>query len=168
MPPGLRGEAGPDNDTIMNRWRELIGEIPENATLKIRTQKTRGDDGERDTDPLELELRGPASETKEVVAKQISDLLRSYNGIAQAWAHQRRPQNEVALTLKPRAAELGVTQQILARQVRRAFYGEEAQRILRGHDEYRVMVRLPKTQRESFHTLQQLKIRTPAGTYIND
>jgi multidrug efflux pump subunit AcrB len=166
MPPGLRGDPGPDNDTIMKRWRELIGEIPDNATLKIRTQKTRGDDGDKETDPLELELRGSASETKEAVAKQISDLLRSYDGIAEAWAHQRRPQNEVELTLKPRAAELGVTQQTLAYQVRRAFYGEEAQRILRGHDEYRVMVRLPKKQRESFHTLQQLKIRTPAGAKV--
>lgn len=166
MPPGLRGDAGPDNDTIINRWRELMGEIPENATLKIRTQMTRGDDGEKEKDPLELELRGPASETKEEIAKQISDLLRSYDGIASAWAHQRRPQNEVELTLKPRAAELGVTQQTLAYQVRRAFYGEEAQRILRGHDEYRVMVRLPKAQRESLNTLQQMKIRTPAGAEV--
>lgn len=165
-PPGLRSEPGPDNDTIIRRWRELIGELPGNTALRIRTQKTRGDDGERESDPLQLELRGPDSETKRQVSRQIADVFRSYDGIESAWAHNRDQQNELELTLKPRAADLGVTQQTLARQVRQAFYGEEAQRILRGHDEYRIMVRLPKKQRESLHTLEQLRIRTPAGAEV--
>lgn len=165
-PPGLRSEPGPDNDTIIQRWRELIGELPGNTALRIRTQKTRGDDGERENDPLQLELRGPDSETKRQVSRQIADIFRSYDGIESAWAHNRDQQNEMELTLKPRAADLGVTQQTLARQVRQAFFGEEAQRILRGHEEYRIMVRLPKKQRESLHTLEQLRIRTPAGAEV--
>ena len=165
-PPGLRSDPGPDNDTIIRRWRELIGELPGNTALRIRTQKTRGDDGERESDPLQLELRGPDSETKRQVSRQIADVFRSYEGIESAWAHNRDQQNELELTLKPRAADLGVTQQTLARQIRQAFFGEEAQRILRGHDEYRIMVRLPKTQRESLHTLGQLRIRTPAGAEV--
>jgi len=165
-PPGLRSEPGPENDTIIQRWRELIGEMPESATLKIRTMRTHGDDGDRDEDPLEIELRGPDSEAKKEVARQIADLFRAQDGIANAWTNMRRPQNELELTLKSRAAELGVTQQILANQVRQAFYGVEAQRMLRGHDEYRVMVRLPKAQRESLHTLEQLRIRTPAGAEV--
>lgn len=166
MPPGQRSEPGPDNDTIIKRWRELIGEMPENAKLTIRTMKTRGDDGERDEDPLELELRGPESEAKRKVAEEIANLLRGVEGVQHAWANNRRGQNELELTLRKRAAELGVTQQALAQQVRRAFYGEEAQRVLRGHDEFRIMVRLPKNQRESFHTLEQLKIRTRNGAEV--
>ncbi len=166
MPPGLRSETGPTNDEVIARWRELIGELPENSTLKIRTQKTRGDDGEREADPLEMELRGPASPAKQELAREIERMLNGYDGIAKAWAHQRRPQTEVELSLTSRASELGVTQQSLAYQVRRAFYGEEAQRVLRGHDEYRVMVRLPRKQRETFNTLEKMKIRTPAGAEV--
>lgn len=167
LPHALRTEAGPDNDTIINRWRDLVeSELPANATLRIRTQKTRGDDGDKESDPLELELRGPASPEKEEVAEQIADLLRSYEGIANAWAHNRSQQNELELSLKPRASELGITQQTLAYQVRQAFYGEEAQRVLRGHDEYRIMVRLPKKQRESLSTLEKLRIRTPQGAEV--
>ena len=166
MPPGLRSEAGPSNDKIMKRWRELIGEIPANATLKIRTQKTRGEDGDKDTDPLELELRGPNSETKQEIARKTEELLESYEGIAEARVNQRASQTEVELSLTPRGTELGITQQTLAYQVRRAFYGEEAQRVLRGHEEYRVMVRLPKKQRETFNTLEKMKIRTPAGAEV--
>ncbi len=165
MPFSLRSEPGPDNDTIMARWRELVGELPASVTLKMRSQKTEGSE-ERETDPLELELRGPDSEAKHQLARQIADLIRGYDGIESAWAHLRAQQNELELTLKPRAAELGVTQQTLASQVRQAFYGEEAQRILRGRDEYRIMVRLPKAQRESLNTLQELRVRTPAGAEV--
>ena len=166
MPSGLRSEAGPSNDVVMKRWRELIGELPANATLKIRTQKTRGDDGEKDTDPLEMELRGPNSEMKQEIARKTEELLEGYDGIANAWVNQRANQTEVELSLTPRGTELGITQQALAYQVRRAFYGEEAQRVLRGHEEYRVMVRLPKKQRETFNTLEKMKIRTPGGAEV--
>ncbi len=166
MPPGLRTEPGPSNDVVMERWRELIGDLPDNATLKIRTQKTRGDEGEKETDPLEMELRGPDSEAKQDLARQIDRMLEGYDGIANAWVNQRQPQTEIELSLTPRGTELGVTQQALAYQVRRAFYGEEAQRVLRGHDEYRVMVRLPKKQRETFNTLEKMKIRTLAGAEV--
>ena len=166
MPSGLRSEAGPSNDAVMKRWRELIGELPANATLKIRTQKTRGDDGEKETDPLEMELRGPNSEMKQEIARKTEELLEGYDGIANAWVNQRANQTEVELSLTPRGTELGITQQTLAYQVRRAFYGEEAQRVLRGHEEYRVMVRLPKKQRETFNTLEKMKIRTPAGAEV--
>ncbi len=46
-----------------------------------------------------------------------------------------------ALKLKPEAEALSLSQLNLARQVRQAFYGEEAQRIQRGRDDVRVMVR---------------------------
>ena len=166
MPHALRSEPGPDNDTIINRWQELVGELPDNAELRIRTMKTRGDEGQKEEYPMELELRGPSSPEKKQLAEDIRDLLKSYDGISNAWAQNRQDQNELELSLKDRASELGVTQQTLARQVRQAFYGEEAQRVMRGHDEYRVMVRLPKAQRETVHTLEELKIITPQGAEV--
>ena len=120
----------------------------------------------KDTDPLEMELRGPNSEMKQEIARKTEELLEGYDGIANAWVNQRANQTEVELSLTPRGTELGITQQALAYQVRRAFYGEEAQRVLRGHEEYRVMVRLPKKQRETFNTLEKMKIRTPGGAEV--
>jgi multidrug efflux pump subunit AcrB len=51
----------------------------------------------------------------------------------------------------------------LSRQVRQAFYGAEAQRIQRGRDDIRVMVRFPRDQRTSLTDLDNLRIRTPGG-----
>ncbi len=167
-PPSLRTEPGPRNSVIATRWYELVGPIPEATSFRIRGEQSGGeqkDDG-RDQESLYLELRGPYSEEKNVIAEQMADTLESFEGINSAWAGVNRGQDELEFTLKPRAIELGLTQQALAQQIRQAFYGEEAQRLMRGVDEIRVMVRLPRAARESLHTLDRMKIRTPAGAEV--
>ncbi|MFT5411452.1 MAG: multidrug efflux pump subunit AcrB, partial [Verrucomicrobiales bacterium] len=49
---------------------------------------------------------------------------------------------------------------------REAFFGAEAQRIQRGREDIRVMVRYPKAERESLDTLQNMRIRTPDGAGV--
>ncbi|MFT7486055.1 MAG: multidrug efflux pump subunit AcrB, partial [Candidatus Paceibacteria bacterium] len=61
---------------------------------------------------------------------------------------------------------LGLTLGEVARQVRQAFYGEEAQRIQRGRNEVKVMVRYPADDRRTLHTLEQMRIRTPSGAEV--
>ena len=58
---------------------------------------------------------------------------------------------------------LGLRQADLARQVRQAFYGEEAQRIQRNRDDVKVMVRYPANRRRSLHDLHDLRIHTRDG-----
>ncbi len=58
---------------------------------------------------------------------------------------------------------LGLTLADLARQVRAGFYGEEVQRVQRGQDEVKVMVRFPKDERDSVGYLENMRIRTPGG-----
>ena len=54
----------------------------------------------------------------------------------------------------------------LGRQVRQAFYGEEAQRIQRGRDELKVMVRYPEEQRRSLDDVESMRIRTATGLEV--
>ena len=54
----------------------------------------------------------------------------------------------------------------MARNVRDAFYGREAQRVQRGRDEVRVMVRYPIEQRESLETLRNMRVRKEDGTAV--
>jgi multidrug efflux pump subunit AcrB len=54
----------------------------------------------------------------------------------------------------------------LARQVRQAFYGEEAQRIQRGRDDVRVMVRYTQAERSTLAALDTMRIRTPEGSQV--
>ena len=167
-PPSLRSEPGPKNSSIAVRWKELVGEIEEADSFFIRAELTGKRNGEEEKQPeaLELELRGENSEKKNEIARQIKNLFAGYEGINGSWAHINRGQDELEFSLKPRATELGLTQQSLARQVRQAFYGEEAQRIMRGTDEIRIMVRLPREDRRSLYTLDRMKIRTSGGAEV--
>jgi multidrug efflux pump subunit AcrB len=168
LPPSLRSERGPRNSEIVKRWNEIVGPIPGAVSFNIRSESLGGNKRRGDylEEALELELRGPNSEKKKEIAERIADYLKSFDGITSAWANVNYGQDELEFTLKPRAMELGLTQQSLAYQIRQAFYGEEAQRLLRDTEDIRVMVRLPRKARESLHTLDRLKMRTPAGAEV--
>lgn len=167
MPPSMRSEPGPKNSIIATRWQEIVGEIPEAYSFRVRGDSRGGGRGQREQEPIEVELRGEGSLEKNEIAEQIETLLESYDGIADAWANVRGEQDELEISLKPRAAELQLTQQDLARQVRQAIYGDEAQRVQRGRDDIRVMVRLTQHERQSLHTLETLKVRTPSGATVS-
>ncbi len=66
----------------------------------------------------------------------------------------------------PRAESLGLSTSAVGRQLRSAFFGAEAIREQRGRNELKVMVRLPKSQRQSEHDLEALRIRTPQGGFV--
>lgn len=166
MTPSMRSEPGPRNSELAARWQELIGPIPEATEFRIRTDNSGRNQRNFDNENLNIELRGPMSPEKEEVAREIRRMLQEYDGFSSTWANINYGQDELELTLKPLASDLGVTQQLLAQQVRRAFFGEEAQRVQRGVDDVRVMVRLPRRQRDSLHTLDRMRIRTPRGAHV--
>ena len=78
----------------------------------------------------------------------------------------RSGKQEIQLKLLPEARNLGLTLNDLASQVRNAFYGVEAQRIQRGQDDVRVMVRFPESERASVGDLEDMYIRTPEGSQV--
>lgn len=159
--PGLRSEPGPKNSEIAARWLELVG--PLSGTTNFVISGERGGWGENDMESLSVELRGPSSDEKLTIAREIEELLESYKGIASAWSDIGGNRDELLITIRSEGEALGLTQQDLGRQVRAAFFGEQAQRIQRDRDDIRVMVRLPLAQRQSLDTLEHLRIRTPSG-----
>ncbi len=166
LPPEERSEPGPRNTELAARLTELVGPMPEAERFYVHTEESLEKGSQYDDQHLNIELRGPASPEKSAVAREIKEMLESYEGISSAWARVNYGQDELELSLKPYAAELGLTQATLANQIRHAFYGEEAQRVQRGIDNIRVMVRLPQEARQSLHTLKQIRIRTPRGAAV--
>jgi len=70
------------------------------------------------------------------------------------------------LKIKPEAEALGLTQADLARQVRQAFYGDEVQRLQRGRDDVKVMLRYPRDERRSVANLERMHVRLPGGIEV--
>ena len=161
--PGKRSEPGPRNSEIAARWTELVGEMPDVRSFYISGDQGNGTGGEDELESLRVEIRGPDGEDKDQVLEEAEELLEGYEGIASAWSSSQGNNDELLITIRPEGEALGLTQQDLSRQVRGAFFGEQAQRIQRKRDEIRVMVRLPLEQRQSLDTLETLRIRTPSG-----
>jgi len=145
---------------LADRWRELTGVIPDAVELVFSSSLfSSGAD-------LDIQLTGPDMEPLRQAAAELKLRLAEYGGVSEISDSFREGKKEIQLQVKPQAELLGITQADLGRQVRQAFYGEEAQRIQRGRDDIRVMVRYPASERRSLGDLEEMRIRTPDGAEV--
>ncbi|MCF7982291.1 MAG: efflux RND transporter permease subunit, partial [Pseudomonadales bacterium] len=70
---------------------------------------------------------------------------------------------ELQVELTEQGLALGLTRRDIILQVGRAFKGFEAQRVQRGRDDVRVLVRFPITERRSIADLENMLISLPGG-----
>jgi len=106
---------------------------------------------------------GPNIDQVSRAAKDLERRIRGYEGVYDIRNSYERGTPEIKLNIKPEAESLGLTLADLARQVRAGFYGDEVQRVQRGQDEVKVMVRFPREERDSVGYLDNMRIRTPDG-----
>lgn len=74
--------------------------------------------------------------------------------------------NEVEVTLLPEASIYGYSEGEVLTQIRQAFFGDEAQRVIVGNDEVKLWVRFAKSDRNSLEDLKHIKIRNAQGTEV--
>ena len=146
---------------IEKLWRDEIGEIPGTKDLRFFAGANAGGGA-----PIEFQLTGKDYVALEAAALDIQEKLSSYDGVYDIRNSFSRGSQEIQLSIKPEAEVLGLALADLAKQVRQAFYGEEAQRIQRGRDELKVMVRYPLENRISVRDLENMWIRTPNGQQV--
>jgi len=147
-----------DMKEIENRWRAKIGEIAGTTELRISTGNRMGGGP-----PVAFRLSGGSIAQVEAAAEDLAQHLKTYDGLFEVESSASDGPEEVRLTVRPEAQAMGVTLSDLARQVRQAFYGAEAQRIQRGDSDVRVMVRYPRSERKSIGNLENMWIRLPDG-----
>jgi multidrug efflux pump subunit AcrB len=145
---------------VADRWREKVGAIPDAVELTFTSSLFSSGEA------INVELSGPQVDRLRELATRLKEELRSYPGVRDITDSFRAGKQELELVITPEAEAAGLTQADLARQVRQAFYGEEVQRIQRGRDDVKVMVRYPESQRLSLGDLEDLRIRTPSGAEV--
>ncbi len=145
---------------IANIWRKANGLIADAVELKFNSSLfTAGND-------IDIQLEGDNVDDLRVVAEKLRFKLAGYPGVIDITDSFRSGKQELKLSILPEGEALGLTLGSLARQVRQAFYGDEAQRIQRGRDDVRVMVRYTEAERRSLSSLDSMRIRTPAGDEV--
>ncbi|MDT8438954.1 MAG: efflux RND transporter permease subunit [Wenzhouxiangellaceae bacterium] len=151
-----------DIKEIERRWRDEVGQIAGARGLRIGGAGGPGGDGP----DLSFQLVGRDLRQLEAAAAELEQNISSFDGVFDVRNSFDSGLRELQIRIKPTAEVLGLTQQDLARQVRQAFFGEEVQRIQRGQDDVRVMVRYPREQRTSQGYLENMRIRTPSGDEV--
>ena len=146
---------------IEKLWRDKIGEIAGTKELRFFAGTNAGGGA-----PLEFQLSGRNDAELEKAALAVQKKLGEYDGVYDIRNSFSRGNQEIKLHIKPEAEVLGLTLSDVARQVREAFYGAEAQRIQRGRDELKVMVRYPEADRMSIADLENMWIKTPSGKEV--
>lgn len=149
-------EERPDWNTnrIAEVWREKTGSVTDAIELQFTTNTFNAGD------PIALQLKGRDIDQLREAAQFLKAELSRYPGVLDLTDSFRAGKQEIKLDILTEAKPLGLTLNDLARQVRQAFYGEEAQRIQRGTDDVRVMVRYPEEERRSLGNLENMRIRT--------
>lgn len=142
------------------RWRDLTGGIPgvEELTFSGRVHQFGA--------PIAMELRGDEIPVLKRAAAALADRLARFPGVSDIRDSYRDGKQELHVSIREEAEGLGLTVDDLGRQVRQAFYGAEAQRIQRGEDEVKVMVRYPADARRSLRDVENLRIRLADGTSV--
>lgn len=142
------------------RWREEVGAIPDAVELKFEAYSMHAGS------PIGLVLSSEDPDDLIAASAELREALEAYDGVLDVSDSFRAGKEEIRLRLRPEAEPLGITLGDLARQVRTGFYGAEVQRIQRGRDDVRVMVRYPAEERRSLGSLESMWVRAPDGTEI--
>jgi multidrug efflux pump subunit AcrB len=158
-PPEKRSIDITTNEVIAH-WRRLIGPVPGAETLNFRAHFFRVGD------PVDIQLSGNSLETLAEVADKIQTHLQSYPTVFEIADTLSDGKEELRIELTPQGHVLGLNRNDIVSQVSQAFKGFEAQRIQRGRDDIRVLVRLPSNERADFATLKEMLIRSPTGQEV--
>ena len=148
---------GVDTEAIAKQLRKDSGALAE--AKEVRMDYTIRDPGK----PIRLVLASRNVKDLEAISTDIREALLSYPGVFDVSDSFDSPRDELVLELKPAAETLGISLADVARQVRQAFYGAEAQRIPRSREDVKVMVRYPESERLAIANLNDMYIRAPGG-----
>ncbi len=145
---------------LVKEWRQLIGPIPGAESMAFRAEIGRT------SSPIDVQLSATSLDTLRDAAEQVKQQLATYPTVFDIADSLSDGKEELQIELTEQGRALGFTRVEVSQQVRRAFFGAEVQRIQRGRDDVRVMVRLPINERRSVSSLQNLLVRAPDGSEV--
>lgn len=158
-PPEDRPEPIPMAD-ISQVLRDVMGPVPDAEEITFDFSINESQTGMR------FALNHPDLDVLRQASDDLKAQLRTYSAAYDVVDNLQASAEEMRFSLRPDAQALGLTLGDVTSQVRQAFYGVEVQRLPRGGEDVRVMVRYPRELRDSLDAVRNLRIRTPDGREI--
>ncbi|WP_295403111.1 efflux RND transporter permease subunit, partial [uncultured Thiocystis sp.] len=149
------------NETFIAAWRDTL-RMPaglENLVISARRAGPPGRD-------LTVRLTGDDATRLKAAALKLAQSLESVPGVSDMLDDMPFGREQLIYRLTPAGQALGLTTELLGRQLRAAFDGHLAQLVQVGQDELEVRVLLPRAERTRLDALEQLLIRAPDGAFV--
>ena len=156
-------EAGKREEStkeVAEMFRDELGPIPDAEEITI------GFTQNEDEPDFVFGVQVNDLEELRIATMDLQNYLRTLPGVFDVRNNLQSATPEIQIELKPGAERFGLTLAEVSGQVRQAFYGEEVQRLPRDGQDVRVMVRYPKSARESLTTIEEMRIRTADGREV--
>ena len=150
------------SNEVIEIWRKEIGDLPGVNQISFRAE--RGPGGHRRD--INIGLSHSDIDVLEKATKALVERVDAYANTRDVNDNYDRGKTQFDFKLKPEGRALGLTDDNLGDQLRGAFFGSLALRLLRGTNEIEVRVKLPKEQRKNLHHLEDLVIQAPNGSEI--
>ncbi len=145
---------------ITHQWRENIGDVSYLESVAYYTQRTQSESG------VAYALKHDDLDSLRAATNELTASMASMPGIYGISDNLVLGKRQFEIELTPAGKAAGLTPAGIGVQLRASFHGAEVQRIQRGHDEIRVMVRYPRERRQSMRELASERIHRP-GTGEN-
>ena len=158
-PPDQRDMTAKD---VIELWRDSIGDLP--GVNQVTFEAESGPGGYRRD--ISIDLSHSDIDVLEVASQALVERCESFSNVRDVSDSYNRGKVQYDFRLRPEGRALGLTDDELGDQLRGAFFGSLALRLLRGTNETEVRVKLPEQQREDIHSLEDLVIRTPSGSEV--
>ena len=155
--PADKNDTGVEIRQLVAEWRALIGAMPGSESLTFRAEIGRGGD------PIDVQLSATDLDLLKQVAEEVKQRLATYPTVFEISDSLSNGKEELQIELTDQGHAMGMSINSITSQVRTAFFGTEIQRIQRGRDDVRVMLRFPLEERTSLANLSDMLVTTPTG-----
>ncbi|MEM1320307.1 MAG: efflux RND transporter permease subunit [Bacteroidota bacterium] len=142
---------------VASSIREAVGPIPEATNLSYGSVAFFGK-------PVSIALVGRNLEQLRIAKNRLRKYLEGRDDLKDVTDTDKLGMPEIELTLTPKAKFLGLSEAQVFNQVRKGFFGVEAQSLQRGDDEVKIWVRYDEQDRQSLENLKNARFLTPSGS----
>jgi multidrug efflux pump subunit AcrB len=150
-------QVGFSTGAIADRLREFGRQLPHRAEATV-ISSVLGQVAD-----ISIRISGADREELEEGSAHFQDLMEGYAGVISVWDDLEGSTQGLVARVRSGSAGVGVGAVEFGRQLRQAFHGEEIQRIQRGRDEVRVVLRYPRGEGEDLDRMAGMRVRRADG-----
>ena len=154
------GERERHSSEIVADVRERLAALITGAELRVEKQ----DEGPPTGDPVSLEIYGDDMQVLAGIVEQVRALMRDIPGIVDLKDNLVTGKPEIQIRVdKEKTALLGLDTFTVAYTVKAAINGAKVGVFREGKDEYDIVAKLPRKDRESVESLRRITVSGPGG-----